>query len=157
MGSKLDCSDCINSLRSEKEAGLISTLDIDNFMTYPSQFLKKIAKVSESILSTNDENIHLKKYCFDFMVIKTSTTFVSIHGNLFKNVDNHVYNLMKSVIECYLSIRLKSLARQKSVEIKKVELDQRCQNLYYSSINKYEPKIKICIFFMNESYLRDIF
>ena len=80
-----------------------------------------------------------------------------MHGNLFKNVDNHVYNLMKSVIECYLSIMLKSLARQKSVEIKKVELDQRCQNLYYSSINKYEPKIKICIFFMNESYLRDIF
>ena len=129
MGSKLDCHDCINSLRSEKEAGLISTLDVDNFMTYPSNFLKKIAEVSESILSTNDQNLNSKKYCFDFMVIKTSTTFVSMHGHLFRNVDNHGYNLMKSVIECYLSIRLKSLARQKNIEIKRNRIRSKMSKL----------------------------
>ena len=75
-------------------------------MIYPSTFVKKIVEVTEKIISVDFDNGYLgKKYFFDFIVIKASNCFVSLHGDLLKEMDNHSYDLMKKVVECYASIR----------------------------------------------------
>ena len=130
LSPKLECFFCVASLRTEKEAGLISTFDTGNFMIYPSQFVKKIAEISERILSVeNNRDWLVKKYYFDYIVIKASNSFVSTHGHLFKVLDNHGYNLMKYIMECYISIRLKSHARQKNVEIKRNRIRSKMSKL----------------------------
>ena len=55
----------------------------------------------------------------DFLVIKASNRFVSMHGDYFKKFDNHSYNHTKKIIECYLTIQLKSHARLYNEGVKK--------------------------------------
>ena len=72
----------------------------------------------------------LRKYYFDHCNIKICNGFVSFYGDIFKEMDNHSYELMKTIVCCYLSIRFKSHARYMNEKQKKtkfeIEIDENC-------------------------------
>ena len=100
--------------------GLIKTFDLGQYMVYPSKFVYKVVQVTEKIIAADLENGYLgKKYFFDFIVLKASNCFVTLHHDFLKKMDNHSYDLMKKIVECYASIRFKSHARITNNNLKK--------------------------------------
>jgi len=68
----------------------------------------KITETSEKIIEIElkEKNWLTKKYYVDYLILKIITNFVSVHGNCFKTMDNHAYELTKQVISCYTCIRV---------------------------------------------------
>ena len=129
VSAKLECDLCISDIREKKSPGLISTLDIKSYMTYPSRFAKKIAEICECVLTVElNKDFMKKKYFFDYLMVKTSNIFVANHGALIKELHDHAFNLMKMIIESYIMIRLKSHAR--------LENDKLKQNRIRNKLNK---------------------
>ena len=71
----------------------------------------------------------LRKYYFDHCNIKICNGFVSFYGDIFKEMDNHSYELMKTIVCCYLSIRFKSHARYMNEKQKKQNLRSKLMKI----------------------------
>ena len=128
--SKISCHLCRSSLKSEQRDGLIKTFDLGQYMVYPSKFVYKVVEVTEKIIAADLENGYLgKKYSFDFIVLKASNCFVTLHHDLLKKMDNHSYDLMKKIVECYASIRFKSHARMTNTNLKKNKIRSKMTKL----------------------------
>ena len=124
VSSKLSCDECIQSLKSDKKEGLIKLRDCSSKLLSPSEFVDKILKLSENILTVEfEKNSILKNYYFYYINIKICNAFISLHGKMFVNMDNHCYELLKKIVACYCSIRFKSHAKEKNEELKKNESD----------------------------------
>ena len=123
ISTQLTCCNCIDALKSEKHPGLIECRDISEKMTYPSEFVKKLVHVCETVLSQElEKNWMGKKYFFDYVSLKICNSFVSLHDCMIKLLDNHGLDLMKKFVSCYCSIRFKSHAKLQNDLLKKKRL-----------------------------------
>ena len=96
LSAKLSCSECVSSLKaSESDDPNLLIISRGSHLTSPSLFVKKIAVTCEKVLSTELENNWLsKKYYFDFVQILICNSFVSLHSEMFRNLDCHSYELL---------------------------------------------------------------
>lgn len=132
---KLNCNLCVSFIKFNQPESitLTKTRDFGNFLTYPSPFVLKITETSEKIIEIElkEKNWLTKKYYVDYLILKIITNFVSVHGNCFKTMDNHAYELTKQVISCYTCIRMKHHAKLLNENLKKTDYVQSCRNLFY--------------------------
>ena len=99
-------------------------------LVYPSNFVSKIVKFAENVVNLElKKDDWLKKYYFDHCNIKICNGFVSFYGDIFKKMDNHSYELMKTIVSCYLSIRFKSYARFINEKHKKLNLRSKLMKI----------------------------
>ena len=98
----------------------------------------KITETSEKIIEIElkEKNWLTKKYSFDYLILKIITNFVSVHGNGFKTMDNHAYELTKQVISCYTCIHMKHHAKLLNENLKKTDYVRSCRNLFYKKTSK---------------------
>ena len=131
--AKSSCTSCIAALKGDQfdpNHALIRSRDLESKMIYPSQFVFNILLTAEKVLTVElEKNWLSRKYFFDFIQLQICTSFVSLHGHMFKGLDNHAYELLKQVVACYTSIRFKSFARQKNEEIRKKRLRSKLSRL----------------------------
>ena len=128
--SKLDCMQCILALQDDPYPSLISSSDVGEKMTYPSEFVKKVVRVCEFVLLEELKKNWLgKKYYFDFVNIKVCNCFVSFYGEMIKRLDNHGFDLLKRLISCYISIRFKSHAREQNELLKRKRLRSKMSKI----------------------------
>ena len=129
---KTNCESCMKSLFGERKDGLISVRQMDekSRLIYPSNFVVKIVKFAENVLKLElKKDDWLRKYYFDHCNIKICNGFVSFYGDIFKEMDNHSYELMKTIVCCYLSIRFKSHARYMNEQQKKQNLRSKLMKI----------------------------
>ena len=129
---KTNCESCIKSLFGDRKDGLISVRQMDEKarLVYPSNFVLKIVKFAENVVNLElKKDDWLKKYYFDHCNIKICNGFVSFYGDIFKKMDNHSYELMKTIVSCYLSIRFKSYARFINEKHKKQNLRSKLMKI----------------------------
>ena len=75
---------------------------------YASPLVIKAFKVAEPVLRSELEKYWLeKKNFFDFVCIEICNNLVSIYFGLFRNMDSHCYELLKSIRNIYVSFRFK--------------------------------------------------
>ena len=127
LQTKFELSDRVTASLHECNLLIISH---GSHLTSPSLFVKKIAVTCEKVLSTELENNWLsKKYYFDFVQILICNSFVSLHSEMFRNLDCHSYELLKKIVACYVSIRFKSFAKKKNEELKKKRLRSKLSRM----------------------------
>ena len=56
-------------------------------------------------------------------------TFASFHGEIFKTMHNHSYELAKQIVSVYVCIRLKDHAKLENEAIKKVRIRSKLNKL----------------------------
>ena len=130
VAKKLSCEDCILSLTTDPYAGLIQTRDIGEKLKYPSLFVQKTLQIAEKVLQIDlNPTCLMKPYYFDFVKIKICNSFVSLHSEIFRNMDNHCYELMKKIVSCYCSIRFKSFVKEQNDLLKRNRVRSKLNKL----------------------------
>ena len=136
LKKKMNCQNCIESLFGQHKPGLISIRQMDDKarLIYPSDFVVKIVQFAEKVINVElKKDNWLQKYFFDMCNMKVCNNFVSLYGDIFKSMDNHSYELMKTIVTCYLSIRFKSHARLMNEKIKKKSLRSKLMKIILHS------------------------
>ena len=119
------------AMMTELGANLDPTcLDLHICKEKPSDFVVKIVQFAEKVINVElKKDNWLQKYFFDMCNMKVCNNFVSLYGDIFKSMDNHSYELMKTIVTCYLSIRFKSHARLMNEKIKKKSLRSKLMKI----------------------------
>ena len=121
----------MGKLKTNPHNGLIRCKDYDNFMMYPSTFVTKLTTLSENVLGPelNSRNWLCKKFYFDYISLKVMNVYVSLHGDDFKELHSHAFELAKKIISTYICIRLKHHAKEENRRIKKHKIRSKLSKL----------------------------
>ena len=117
-------------LNTEPHDGLIKCKDFENHMFYPSNFVTCVTTICEKIIQpTVESKVWLcKKFFLDYLNLKILRTYVSLKSEELKNLHEHAFELVKSLITTYVVLRLKHHMKEENERIKKNGSGLNCQN-----------------------------
>ena len=127
-------------LNTEPHDGLNKCKDFENQMFYPSNFVTCVTTICEKIIQpTVESKVWLcKKFFLDYMCMSILRSYVSLKSDELKNLHEHTFELVKTLITTYVVLQLKHHMKEGNERIKKrpdqvkVDYFQRTINFFQS-------------------------
>merc|ERR1719167_876824 len=111
-----NCNHCLFSLNgTTRENSLQNCKDYGNFLYHPSKLVKLVLEKCEAILtkSFQYENV-FEHYFFDKVCMRCMNCIISTSISIFKEFDEHGYDLVKQIVTIFCTIRFKHFAKLKN-------------------------------------------
>ena len=108
-------------LNTEPHDGLNKCKDFENQMFYPSNFVTCVTTICEKIIQpTVESKVWLcKKFFLDNMCMSILRSYVSLKSDELKNLHEHTFELVKTLITTYVVLQLKHHMKEGNERIKK--------------------------------------
>ena len=129
-------------------------------MFYPSNFVICVTTICEKMIQpTVESKVWLcKNFFLDYMCMSILRSYVSLKSDELKNLHEHTFELVKTLITTYIVLQLKHHMKEGNERIKKNRSGLNCQSLLFSKDNKFFSII-FCLVIMarikpNLTYMR---